>query len=165
MEAPQKPWGPFWPFVLGIGIFIAGIVCGFKVPVGAYCDGAFLPDQESARKADLDRAYDNAMKLDLHLGYSTLPETDYESACKASAAQWSALWWAVIALGVVVFFLGFVLWNRARRIAATPAAAPDAPAAPAQGVAAELAHLAQLRDQGVVTQDEFERQKAKLLNG
>lgn len=35
----------------------------------------------------------------------------------------------------------------------------------AQGVAAELALLAQLRDQGVVTQDEFEEQKAKLLGG
>ncbi|WP_284991660.1 SHOCT domain-containing protein [Arthrobacter sp. efr-133-TYG-120] len=100
-----------------------------------------------------------------------LRETDYESACKASAAHWSALWWAVIALGVVVFCLGFVvLVNRDRRIAAMRAAAvrtaaPQAPAAQAQGVAAELAHLAQLRDQGVVTQDEFEQQKAKLLGG
>lgn len=166
METPQKPWGPFWPFLLGTGIFIAGIVCGFNVPAGTYCDAAFSPDQHSAQMEDLHQAYSKALMEDAHQAFSNLPETDYESACKASAAQWSALWWAVIALGVVVFCLGFVvLLNRDRRIAAMRAAVPQTLAAPAQGVAAELAHLAQLRDQGVVTQDDFEQQKAKLLGG
>ena len=65
-----------------------------------------------------------------------------------------------MALGIVVFFPGFVLLNRTRRIVPEPVAAPQA-----QGVVAELALLAQLRDQGVVTQDDFEEQKAKLLGG
>src|SRR5437868_3883286 len=100
METPQQPWGPLLPFLLGTGIFIAGIVCGFNVPAGTYCDAAFSPDQHSAQMED-------------HRQVFNLRETDYESACKASAAQWSALWWAVIALGVVVFCLGFVvLLNR-----------------------------------------------------
>jgi hypothetical protein len=42
-----------------------------------------------------------------------------------------------------------------------PAAAPPAPAA--GGIAAELTQLAQLRDSGVLTPDEFEAAKAKLL--
>ncbi|WP_155845158.1 SHOCT domain-containing protein [Arthrobacter sp. 135MFCol5.1] len=104
------------------------------------------------------------MKLDMHLGYSVLPETDYESVCKASAAQWAVLWWAVIAAGVVVFCLGFVLSNRARRIASIPASVRSVPAAHMQGVAAEITHLAQLRDQGMLTQSQFERQRAKLLD-
>lgn len=156
--------GPLSPFILGILIAVAGIICGSSVPVGAYCESAFSPNQNSAEKADLDRAFSNAMKLDMHLGYSVLPETDYESVCKASAAQWSVLWWAVIAAGVVVFCLGFVLSNRARRIASIPASARSVPAAQMQGVAAEIAHLAQLRDQGMLTQSQFERQKAKLLS-
>jgi hypothetical protein len=156
--------GPLSPFILGILIAVAGIICGSSVPVGAYCESAFSPNQHSAEKADLDRAYSNAMKLDMHLGYSILPETDYESVCKASAAQWAVLWWALIAVGVVVFCLGFVLSNRARRIAAIPPSARSVPAAHVQGVAAEIAHLAQLRDQGMLTQSQFERQKAKLLD-
>jgi glucose dehydrogenase len=84
--------------------------------------------------------------------------------CKASAAQWSVLWWALIAVGVVVFCLGFVLSNRARRIASIPASARSVPAAQTHGVAVEIAHLAQLRDQGMLTQSQFERQKAKLLS-
>ncbi|WP_427134934.1 SHOCT domain-containing protein [Pseudarthrobacter sp. S9] len=165
METPEKLRGPLSPFILGILIAVAGIICGLSVPVGAYCESAFSQTQHSAKKVDLDRAYSNAMKVDLHQAYSILPETDYESVCKASAAQWSVLWWAVIALGVVVFCLGFVLWNRARRIAVIPATAHDVPAARVQGVAAELAHLAQLRDQGMLTQSQFEQQKAKLLDG
>lgn len=156
--------GSLSPFILGILIAVAGIIGGSSVPVGAYCESAFSPNQHSAEKVDLDRAYSNAMKLDMHLGYSILPETDYESVCKASAAQWSVLWWAVIAVGVVVFCLGFVLSNRARRIASIPASARSVPAAQMQGVAAEIAHLAQLRDQGMLTQSQFERQKAKLLS-
>jgi hypothetical protein len=33
------------------------------------------------------------------------------------------------------------------------------------GIADDIAQLAALRDQGVITQDEFEQQKARLLNG
>jgi Short C-terminal domain len=52
-----------------------------------------------------------------------------------------------------------------------PAAAPPppAPAAPAGGMAQssidELKQLGQLHDQGVLTDEEFAAQKAKILNG
>jgi hypothetical protein len=46
-----------------------------------------------------------------------------------------------------------------------PVAAPaPAGAAPAVDVADQLRKLAELRDQGVLTDDEFAAQKAKLLN-
>ncbi|BCW35135.1 hypothetical protein StoSoilA2_11910 [Arthrobacter sp. StoSoilA2] len=160
METPKKLPGPFWPFILGVGIGAAGIFCGFTVPVGVHCDAAFSPYQKSALTED----YRQALMQDLSPSIN-YRQTDFESVCKASASQWSALWWAVIALGAVVFCLGFVLWNRARRISAMTAAAHGAPDEPAQSVATELAHLARLRDQGVVTQSEFEQQKAKLLDG
>ncbi|MDQ2661814.1 MAG: SHOCT domain-containing protein [Actinomycetota bacterium] len=50
--------------------------------------------------------------------------------------------------------------------AAAPAAAPAAPAAPAGGVdvVGELQKLAALREQGILTDDEFAAAKAKLLS-
>jgi Short C-terminal domain len=44
---------------------------------------------------------------------------------------------------------------------AAPAAAPAAPAAPGYG--AELEQLARLRDQGVITADDFEAKKRQIL--
>jgi hypothetical protein len=54
----------------------------------------------------------------------------------------------------------------AEQEAAAPAPAP-APVAPAQASSPieQLKELAALRDQGVLTEEEFAAQKAKLLNG
>ena len=54
----------------------------------------------------------------------------------------------------------------AQAVAAQQAAAPAAPAAPAGGVdvVAELQKLAGLREQGILTDDEFAAAKAKLLS-
>jgi hypothetical protein len=46
---------------------------------------------------------------------------------------------------------------------AAAAAAPAAPSAPAVDVTAELQKLADLKTQGVLTEEEFAAQKAKLL--
>src|SRR5262245_34804789 len=46
-----------------------------------------------------------------------------------------------------------------------PAPAPAAPAAPADDVIAKLQQLGELRAQGILTDAEFEAQKAKLLAG
>ncbi|HET6672083.1 MAG TPA: SHOCT domain-containing protein [Agromyces sp.] len=53
----------------------------------------------------------------------------------------------------------------AQAVAAQQAAAPAAPAAPAGGVdvVAELQKLAGLREQGILTDDEFAAAKSKLL--
>ena len=46
---------------------------------------------------------------------------------------------------------------------AEPAPAP-APAAPAEDPIEKLKQLAELKDQGILTQEEFDAQKAKILN-
>jgi hypothetical protein len=49
-------------------------------------------------------------------------------------------------------------------LAETPAAAPAAPAPPGAGdTIAQLKQLGELRDSGVLTEEEFQAQKAKLL--
>ena len=46
-----------------------------------------------------------------------------------------------------------------------PAPPPPPPAAPQADLAAQLRQLAELRDQGILTEEEFAAQKAKLLAG
>ena len=85
----------------------------------------------------------------------------------------------VLAGGIGLTFIGFLwfvgflilglIWF-ARRPQQVIAAGPTwgqsmAPPASAGNVADELAKLAQLRDQGVLTAEEFERRKAMLLAG
>ena len=45
-----------------------------------------------------------------------------------------------------------------------PAAAPAAPAAPADSMIDQLKELGELKAQGILTEEEFAAQKAKLLN-
>jgi hypothetical protein len=49
--------------------------------------------------------------------------------------------------------------------AQAPPPPPPAPAAPVTDVVAQLKGLGELRDQGVLTEDEFAAQKAKILAG
>ncbi len=49
--------------------------------------------------------------------------------------------------------------------AQAPPPAPPAPAAPVTDVVAQLKGLGELRDQGVLTEEEFAAQKAKILAG
>jgi hypothetical protein len=51
----------------------------------------------------------------------------------------------------------------AQQVAAAPAPPPQAAAAPQVDVVSQLKQLAELRDQGILTDDEFAAQKAKIL--
>lgn len=53
----------------------------------------------------------------------------------------------------------------AQQQAAAPAPAPAAPAAGEGSVIEQLKELASLKDQGILTEEEFAAQKAKLLGG
>ena len=51
----------------------------------------------------------------------------------------------------------------AQQEAAAEQAAPAAPAAPQDDLAAQLESLAKLRDQGILTEEEFSAKKAQIL--
>jgi hypothetical protein len=154
MEKIAKLGGPLVPVILGFVMAVMGVVCGVRIPVGPYCANAFSPEHELARMED-SRQY-----------YSMLRQTDYEAVCQASAAQWSALWWCVFALGVVVMSIGFVLMSRTRQPVPVPVPVPvpTAPAGRGQRVISELFHLSQLREQGHITQSQFEQLRENLIN-
>jgi hypothetical protein len=60
-------------------------------------------------------------------------------------------------------------WGQQEAAQAPPEAAPApvaaAPAAPAPSMIDQLKELGELKDQGILTEDEFAAQKAKLLAG
>lgn len=57
-------------------------------------------------------------------------------------------------------------YEQQQAAAPQPAPAPvAAPAAPAPDMVAQLKELASLKDQGILTEDEFAAQKAKILAG
>ena len=152
MEMMAKLGGPLTPVILGFVMATTAIVGGAEVPVGPYCSSAFSTEHELARLED-----------SLH-ARNIFRETDYEAVCQASAAQWSAVWWGVLTLGVVVLCIGSVLMSRPRQATLpVPAAMHTVPAEHPQGVVSELFNLAQLREQGLITQSQFEQLRENLI--
>jgi hypothetical protein len=143
--ATERPDGtrstPIWPLLLGLAIIGVGIFLGYTVDVGPYCDGAFT-QQTSAAGADIA----NAMSGKL---------SNYSDECRAAAGQQSVIYWGIIGFGGAIFVLGLVLKTvlvRRQSTGSRPGTIAD-----------ELEQLARLLERGVLTQDEFARQKEKLL--
>lgn len=133
---------PIWPLLLGLAIIGVGIFLGYTVSVGPHCDGAFT-QQTSAAGADIASAMNGKL-------------SNYSEDCRAAAGQQSVIYWGIIGFGGAVFVLGLVLQTVLGR-------RPTAGSRPGT-VVDELEQLARLLERGVLTQDEFARQKEKLLS-
>jgi hypothetical protein len=133
---------PIWPLLLGLAIVGVGIFLGYTVGVGPYCDGAFT-QQTSAAGADIASAMSGRL-------------SNYSDECRAAAGQQSVIYWGIIGFGGAVFVLGLVLKTVLGR-RQPPDSRPST-------IADELEQLARLLGRGVLTQDEFARQKEKLLS-
>lgn len=132
---------PIWPLLLGLAIIGVGIFLGYTVGVGPYCDGAFT-QQMSAAGADIAHAMSGEL-------------SNYSDECRAAAGQQSVIYWGIIGFGGAVFVLGLVLQTVLGRRQST-GSQPGT-------IADELEQLARLLERGVLTQNEFARQKEKLL--
>jgi hypothetical protein len=141
-RAGQTGSTPIWPLLVGLAIVGVGIFLGYTVSVGPYCDGAFT-QQTSAAGADIASAMSGKL-------------SNYSDECRDAARQQSVIYWGVIGFGGAVVILGLVLQTVLGRRQSTgtgPATLAD-----------ELEQLARLLERGVLTQDEFARQKEKLLS-
>lgn len=97
--------------------------------------------------------------------WSVAGKTQSFSFPKASVERlWQACVRAIGELGYNVILFADAVAELLPRIPEPKAAGPT-PARAAVSTTDELLKLAQLRDSGVLTQDEFEAQKAKLLGG
>lgn len=144
-EHMNKASAPKWPFIFGPLISITGIVMGFTVPVGFKCSGAF--DSNHLEAAGYDIAYATVNGVQSHVA----------DACRAAAPAQMGIYWGIIGFGIAIVILGVVLRSAANR---TPAIAGFGPTV---STAKELTSLAALRDQGILTMEEFETQKQRLL--
>lgn len=133
--------GPAWPLVIGLAIIGVGIFLGFTISVGTNCDGAFAV-QTSAAGADIASAMVTGRR------------TNYSSICETAAGQQSVIYWGIIGFGAAVFILGLVL-----RTVLSSRPTNEA----AVGVAGDIEQLAGLVERGVLTQEEFDREKSRLL--
>lgn len=131
-----------WPLVVGPLISVIGIVMGFTTPVGPHCSGAFAGNHMEAA------GYDIAMAMSGDVSNAS-------EACRAAAPGQQGIYFGIIGFGIAVLILGIVLRSVTR-------AAPMTPPAPTS-VAEELARLAALRSQGILTDEEFEQQKSIVL--
>lgn len=134
--------GPIWPLLLGLAIIGVGTFLGYTVSVGPHCDGAFT-QQTSAAGADIASAMNGKL-------------SNYSEDCRAASGQQSVIYWGIIGFGGAVVVLGLVLQTVLGR--------PTSIGSKRDTVADELEQLARLLEQGVLTQDEFARQKEKLLS-
>lgn len=117
---------------------------GYTIPVGPKCDGAFGGTHSTAAGADIAFAMRN--------GYSS----HLADACRAAAPGQMGIYFGIIGFGVAIVILGIVL-RSTRRAGAQPVAAPT------YSVANGLERLVRLRDQGVLSDEQFEHQKQVLL--
>lgn len=77
-------------------------------------------------------------------------------AGRAAAPAQTGIYWGIIGFGVAIIILGFGLRSMNRRtVVATRGLAAS--------TAEELARLAGLRDHGILTKQEFEMQKQRIL--
>lgn len=148
-EAPRRTRGgdlhrpaPFWPLVVGLAVIGVGVFLGFTVSVGTNCNGAFAP-QTSASGADIANAMVSGRR------------TNYSGICEAAAGQQSVIYWGIIGFGAAVVILGAVLRSLQGR---------KTMELPRESVAGELSQLAQLLERGVLSRDEFDREKNRLLS-
>ncbi|HEX9086149.1 MAG TPA: SHOCT domain-containing protein [Arthrobacter sp.] len=135
-----KRRGWLWLGLIGLAAIVIGIIIGSQ-KVGRLCGSVFVPKSIAAQLYDtLQGSYGGAA-----------------DECKNSIASASVPTWILIVLGIVMIVTAFIL----RSVANRPTVAP---AAPAPSVASQIEDLSRLKQQGLVTDEEFEAKRAELLS-
>lgn len=140
-DKPRTGAGPFWTMGTGTLLLIIGIIVG-SMKVGSLCGSPFDPDSFAAEY------------------YDAIGGSGAAASCRESIASANIVTWALIAIGVILFVAGLIMRsiNRSRPLRTEQSVAPAAP-----GIGAQIEDLARLRDQGLLTPEEFEAKKAELL--
>lgn len=136
--------GWWWGISAGAILGIIGIIYGFQ-PAGNYCSAPFK-DSSIAEYMD---AYAPTY------GY----RTDYAGECVAALASAKTTTWVLIGFGILVSLASALIMATVR--AGKSRAATAAPAV--QSMASKIEDLARLRDQGLITAEEYEWKRQELL--
>jgi hypothetical protein len=140
-QKDTKRWGSLWLAAIGLIAGVIGIVVGSQ-KAGNMCGSVFKSDSLTAE-------YFDAMTG----GHSTLAD------CNRGIASLAVTTWVLIVLGVLMVLTAVLVWtisNSRPRVDAAPAAAPPS-------VASQMEDLSRLKEQGLITGEEFDSKRADLL--
>lgn len=138
ISAPKRR-GWIWLVVIGVVTSAIGIVVG-SVKSGM-CGSVFSPQSTVAELYDtLQGSYGGAT-----------------ARCKASIASAAVPTWILIVLGVILVITAIIVRSIGN-------SRPSVAAAPAPTVATQIEDLSRLKEQGLVTDEEFESKRAELLS-
>lgn len=135
-----KRRGWIWLVVIGLAMSIIGIIVG-SVKTGGMCGSVFSP---KSRVAEL---------------YDTLQGSfgGAASDCKDSIAAAAVPTWILIVLGIIMILAGIIVRSIGNN-------RPAAATAPAPSVASQIEDLSRLKEQGLVSDEEYEAKRAELLS-
>lgn len=140
-ETVPKGRGWIWLVVIGLITAVIGIIVG-SMKAGGMCGSVFSP------KSNVAELYDT---LQGSFGGAAVE-------CKESIAAAAVPTWILIVLGVILVLAGIIVRSigNNRPTVVTTAAAPS--------VASQIEDLSRLKDQGLVSDEEFEAKRAELLS-
>lgn len=138
--------GWWWGISAGAVLIIIGIIYGFQ-PAGSYCSAPFK-DSDMAEYMDAFAP---------EYGY----RSDFAGGCVADLASAVTTTWILIGLGILIALVSALIMATVRSGSSRAAAAAPA----AQSLASKIEDLARLRDQGLVSAEEYEWKRRELLRG
>lgn len=141
---PKPGAGWFWGVGAGAALIVMGLLTGFS-PAGSDCGSPFNRDNRVAKLKD-------ALSSDYGLGI-----TSYAAECKESIDAASTWTWVLIIVGVLVL-LGSVIIRAILR-----STQPNRETNVRPTIASQIEDLARLRDQGLITPEEFEWKRMDIL--
>lgn len=125
--------------VIGLATSIIGIIIG-SVKTGGMCGSVFSPKSTVAELYDTLQGSFGGAAAD----------------CKESIAAAAVPTWILIVLGIIMILAGIIVRSIGNN---RPAAV-----APAPSVASQIEDLSRLKEQGLVTDEEYEAKRAELLS-
>lgn len=133
----KKSRGWIWRPIVGVIVAIIGVVVGSQ-KVGSLCGSVFQPDNHAAELYDSMGGYGG------------------EAECQQNIAAAGVPIWILIVMGIVLVLTGVI-------VRAISNNRPDVVQAQVPSLASQLEDLARLKDQSLISAEEFDVKRAELL--
>jgi hypothetical protein len=146
-QGARKSKGRIWLIVVGSILSILGIIIG-SIRVGA-CGRGLFPDYSAAHDLDIVAGGNGAMAL-----------------CNRNMPVYAGLTWSLLLPGIALIVIALILRSKSKKrtasaVLATPSPAPSS----SPSVVARMEDLSRLKDQGLISVDEFDAKRQELLSG
>lgn len=138
-QQDTKRRGWVWLVIIGIITAIIGLTVGFQ-KAGGLCGSVFKPDSLAAELYDSMGGYGGAAE------------------CRRNIASAAVPTWVLIVLGIVLILTGIIVRSIGTSRPTVTAVAHTGPS-----IATQIEDLSRLKEQGLVSVEEFDAKRAELL--